>query len=64
MCEILILFFKMSNVDYGSFLIETLFIVNTLISDLLNLVNLDGHELCIQNNQPSWILLVESCDNL
>ena len=39
-CQILLSFFDMSNVVYGSVAIKALFIVNTLFSDLLNLISL------------------------
>ena len=42
MCQILVLFFKMGNLIYGSFAIEALSIVDTLFSNLLDFVSLCG----------------------
>ena len=41
-CQILVLFFEMDIVVYDSFVVKTLSIVNTLFSNLLNLISLRG----------------------
>ena len=40
MCQILVLFFEMDNIVYGSFVVQILSIVDTLFCDLLDLINL------------------------
>ena len=40
MSQVLVSFFEMGNVVYGSFIVEALSIVNTLFFDLLDPVNL------------------------
>ena len=40
MCQILVLFFEMGNIAYGSFAVKNLSLVNTLFFDLMNLINL------------------------
>ena len=50
MCQILVSFFEMGNVDNSLFVVEAFFIVDTLSFDLLNLISLCEQFLCIQNN--------------
>ena len=49
---------------YYSLWLIFLYNINTLFFDLLNSISYASSEFCIQNNQPSWILLVESYDSL
>ena len=42
MCQILLSFFEIGNVVYGSFAIKALSIVDTLFCDLLDAMNLHG----------------------
>ena len=64
MYQILLLFFEMGNILYGSFAIEALSKVNSLFFDLLYLIRLCEFKLVYSNNQPSKSLLVEYCEHL
>ena len=62
MCQILISFFKMDNVVFGSFAIKALSIVDTFLF-IYYIMSTYVDSECIQNNQSSWILLGESYEH-